>query len=163
MGESIAYGAVGAFAMMTMALGLAYIVLLIIGRWKVFTKAGEAGWKSIIPIYADYVQWKIAWKKTGLFWIVLIATLVGFAMGFADGSFVLDSNGQMTAGSDPGILGGIGSLIILAAAVVNLIAVYKLFASFGKGAGWFIGYIFLSGIMLIALGFGSSVYQGPRD
>lgn len=26
-------------------------ILLIVAQWKIFTKAGEKGWKSIIPIY----------------------------------------------------------------------------------------------------------------
>ena len=30
-------------------------VLLIIGMWKVFEKAGVAGWKSLIPFYNIFV------------------------------------------------------------------------------------------------------------
>lgn len=30
-------------------------ILVIVGWWKIFTKAGVAGWKSIIPIYNIYV------------------------------------------------------------------------------------------------------------
>ena len=30
---------------------LAFFVLVVVGMWKVFTKAGEEGWKAIIPIY----------------------------------------------------------------------------------------------------------------
>ena len=29
-------------------------ILQIIANWNIFTKAGEAGWKSLIPIYGDY-------------------------------------------------------------------------------------------------------------
>ena len=31
-------------------------ILQIIANWNIFTKAGEAGWKSLIPIYGDYVS-----------------------------------------------------------------------------------------------------------
>ena len=34
-------------------------VLTIIGRWKIFTKAGQEGWKSLIPIYSEYTTLKI--------------------------------------------------------------------------------------------------------
>ncbi len=34
-------------------------VLTIIGMWKIFTKAGEEGWKSLIPYYNVYVIGKI--------------------------------------------------------------------------------------------------------
>ena len=30
---------------------LVFAVIMIIAYWKVFTKAGEAGWQSIIPIW----------------------------------------------------------------------------------------------------------------
>ena len=44
----------GAFAGMMM--GIVFIsicigVLTIIANWRLFSKAGQAGWKSIIPIY----------------------------------------------------------------------------------------------------------------
>ena len=35
-------------------------ILDIIAMWKIFKKAGEAGWKSIIPIYNNVVLFKIA-------------------------------------------------------------------------------------------------------
>lgn len=45
-------------------------VLAIVGMWKVFTKAGEEGWKSIIPIYNLLVLLKIAGRP--LWWVVLM-------------------------------------------------------------------------------------------
>ncbi|HEX5394938.1 MAG TPA: DUF5684 domain-containing protein [Candidatus Saccharimonadales bacterium] len=38
---------------------LAFIVIYIVGLWKVFEKAGEAGWKSIIPIWNTIVELRI--------------------------------------------------------------------------------------------------------
>ena len=38
---------------------LAFIVFLVAAMWMVFTKAGEAGWKSIIPIYSTIILLKI--------------------------------------------------------------------------------------------------------
>ena len=40
--------------------GLFFILLLIASFWKVFTKAGQAGWKSLIPIYNLFVMLQIA-------------------------------------------------------------------------------------------------------
>ena len=34
-------------------------VLQVIANWKIFTKAGEEGWKSLIPVYSNYVSFKI--------------------------------------------------------------------------------------------------------
>ena len=69
-------GAMGSFAA---GFGIGYIiiclvitVLLIIAYWKIFEKAGEAGWKSIIPFYSLYVLTKIATGNGLLFLIILI-------------------------------------------------------------------------------------------
>ena len=47
---------------MYLMIAFAWWLLQIIANWRIFTKAGEAGWKSIIPIYGDYISYKIAWQ-----------------------------------------------------------------------------------------------------
>ncbi len=42
------------------AVAIVVAVLQIIAMWKIFTKAGEAGWKSIIPIYNLIVLYRIS-------------------------------------------------------------------------------------------------------
>lgn len=49
---------------------LAIIVLVIIGMWKAFEKAGQPGWASIIPIYNFYVIFKIGGKPG--WWLVFM-------------------------------------------------------------------------------------------
>lgn len=44
-------------------------VLMIIALWKVFVKAGEQGWKSIIPIYNIFVMLKIVGRPG--WWLLL--------------------------------------------------------------------------------------------
>lgn len=38
-------------------------VLLIVAYWKIFVKAGEAGWKSLIPFYNTYLLCRIAGRN----------------------------------------------------------------------------------------------------
>ena len=33
---------------------LAFTVLVLVGLWKVFTKAGKPGWAGLIPFYSQY-------------------------------------------------------------------------------------------------------------
>jgi len=47
----------------------AIVILMIASMWTVFTKAGEPGWASIIPIYNLIVLLKIVGKP--LWWIIL--------------------------------------------------------------------------------------------
>ena len=48
---------------------LAVIFVVIAGIWKVFTKAGQPGWASLIPIYNVYVLTQIVGKPG--WWILL--------------------------------------------------------------------------------------------
>jgi len=47
-------------------LGLVYLVVVVIAiaaMWKMFVKAGEAGWKAIIPFYGTYTLCRIAGRN----------------------------------------------------------------------------------------------------
>lgn len=55
-----------------MIIGLAITVVQIIAMWKLFTKAGEEGWKSIIPIYNMIVLYKIS-NVNPLFLLIYLA------------------------------------------------------------------------------------------
>jgi hypothetical protein len=82
------------FVVFLMAI-LAVAVLTIAGMWKVYTKAGEPGWASIIPIYNLWVLMRIAGKPG--WWLILfcipivsivasIAVWIGVAERFGKGS-----------------------------------------------------------------------------
>lgn len=51
---------------------LAIYILMIVAMWKVFTKAGREGWKSIIPFYNLYVLTEISGQNGWLFLLCLI-------------------------------------------------------------------------------------------
>lgn len=59
------------------------VICVIVGIWKILQKAGENGWKAIIPFYGEYALFKIFWEKKW-FWISLIPRLLSFV-----GVFVL--------------------------------------------------------------------------
>lgn len=106
-----------------------YLIVLVVGVlmlaawWVIFAKAGQAGWKCIIPIYNLYIMYKIAWGN-GWFFLLTIIPIVG--------------------------------------AIIGIIFCVKLAQSFGKGAGYAVGLIFLPVIFLPMLGFGNAQYVGPQ-
>ena len=51
---------------------LIVLVLLIVALWRVFEKAGEAGWKSIIPFYNTYTLFQIAGRNGWGFLLLFI-------------------------------------------------------------------------------------------
>jgi hypothetical protein len=60
-----------------MIIGLLIALLVIVAMWKVFTKAGQPGWASIIPIYNLYVWCKIV-GRPGWWIILMFIPLVNF-------------------------------------------------------------------------------------
>ena len=162
--EVVATGVIAGFTMFIYVIALALIILLVVARWKIFTKAGEAGWKSIIPIYSDYVQWRIGWKKTGLFWAYIALVIGGALLMGASGAYVAGRGGAVVAtGGGNQILGMIGAVLVLVGCILALVSGYKLICSFGHGAGWFVLYLLFPTIMLLVLAFGSSRHIGPQD
>ena len=125
-------------------------VLQVIAYWKMFTKAGVPGWKSIIPFYNMYIQYKLTYK-TERFWLVIgLAVVIG----------ILNSIIASSAGTIVLILGFLTYAAAIAIAVVQIIANVKLSKSYGYGGGFAVGLIFLPVIFTLILGFGSSEYIG---
>ena len=148
--EAIIAGGIigGALAVIGISL-LIFYILLVIAEWKIFKKAGEAGWKSLIPIYNAYIVFKISGMKKW-FWITIATSCVVAIIGVAVGQ-----NSQTA--NVISIINGIFNICV-AIAVNN-----KLAKAFGKGIGYTIGLILLPNIFTLILGFGSAKYVGIEE
>jgi hypothetical protein len=51
---------------------VAFIVLMVVSMWKIFTKAGKPGWAILIPIYNIIVMLEIVGKP---WWFLLLMLL----------------------------------------------------------------------------------------
>ena len=71
-----------AVAVATLALAL----LVVVSTWKVFEKAGEPGWASLIPIYNVYVMLKIG-NNPGWYLVLLLVPVVNL---FVAGKLFVD-------------------------------------------------------------------------
>ena len=116
-------------------LAVGWYVIQAIAYWRIFTKAGEAGWKSLIPFYSGYIQYKICWNTT-MFWIGLAGLIIG--------TFVYDMDSSISI---------LGSIILLASNIINWVSLHKLSLAFGHGIGYTLGLIFLNPIFILILGF----------
>ena len=54
---------------------LVAVLVLVISLWKIFTKASEAGWKCLIPVYNFWVLLKIT-RLPGYYFILLLIPLI---------------------------------------------------------------------------------------
>lgn len=88
MNESLYYDSVDTalmssfFSIYTILL-LALSIFMVVCEWRIYKKAGEKGWKSLIPLYNTYTLYKIVWGNgwymllTFLFVIPFIGWLIG--------------------------------------------------------------------------------------
>lgn len=128
-------------------------ILGIIFLWKIFEKAGEKGWKAVIPFYSSYVLFKLVWE-TKYFWI-----FYGFIFMAFFGVTIMGIN------PDNLVLSGIGNFIVVGSFVVFLIIyinlLSKLSISFNKSRLFMVGLLLLNIIFLGILAFDKSEYVGP--
>ena len=125
-----------------MALGIILIIILIaalvvymIGLWKVFKKAGKAGWEAIVPFYNNLVLVEIA----GLgWWYALILILSSIY--------------------SPDDYNGIVIVFSLGFIVANFFVCYNLSKKFHKDLGFAFLMFFFPVIMFPLIGF-SNEYQ----
>lgn len=143
--------------MMTfMGIWIGWYLLVLISRWKVFDKAGIAGWKSLIPIYSDYCVYRIAWNRT-YFWVSLgimfVSSIVSTRVtGYSD-------NGNAV----PVLLTLLSTVCGFAATAINLLLNIKLSNRFGHGVLFGLGLMFLTPVFMMILGLGDSRYHGNLD
>lgn len=118
---------------------IALWLLVIIAEWRIYTKAGQPGWASLIPLYNDYISYKIFWGNGWLF-------LVPLVLSFLDG------------------LSYIGPIFYLLCLVLYAATQYKKSVAFGHGIPFAVGLFLCPTIFEMILAFSDAYYRGvPQD
>lgn len=135
------YGRGASSGMLTVIgiISLAVGVLMIIAQWKLFEKAGEKGWKSLIPFYNGYLWYKLTWSA-GAYAAIIILSIVS---AFVSGVPVL------------------GILLAITMVILGIMSSHMVSVSYGKGGGFTVGLVLLAPIFYMILAFGDSEYIGP--
>ena len=137
--------------------GIVSLILAVIGfatMWRIFTKAGQKGWKSLIPIYNAYIQFEIGWEGSK-FWMLFLGSL-----GLSILSGLLGLLGEV------GVI--IGGIIALAWSIYALVIAVKfsirMAHRFGKSTAFgVVGLLLFSLIGYLILAWGSADYNAARD
>lgn len=99
---------------------LAAALMLVIGRWRLFSKAGTPGWYSLIPVLSTYKEFALGWQ--GWIGILSIVCQIGSVAVLL---FVDQSNLTFICTA---------ALLILSF-VLKIVESIKLAKAFGKGVG----------------------------
>ena len=143
LASEVASGTLPILLLVGAALAVILVILLVIGRWCLFRKAGKPGWHSIIPILSMYQEYALGWKG----WVGLLFLLCAAGMS---ASYML--LGQTNA----------SALLMLALGLVSfvlhVIESFRLAKAFGKGGGTGILLVLLRNISRFFLGVGKAKY-----
>ncbi|OHA88285.1 MAG: hypothetical protein A2653_00830 [Candidatus Zambryskibacteria bacterium RIFCSPHIGHO2_01_FULL_43_25] len=126
-----------AFGFFIALLGLAVVILYIIGLMRIYRKANKPQWAAIIPIYNTFVLLQII--RAPIWWMIIF--LLPLLQLFV---------------TLPSIITAVINIIAI---IFGIVITYKLAKVFGKGIGFTIGLILLPPIFYMILGFGKSTYQ----
>ena len=140
-------------------------IFVVIALWKIFTKAGIKGWKSLIPIYNLYCAYKmVGISPLWILWEILASTAMTIALtvvlGDRANDYFSNWNNQLPEDvvTNPWVI--ITTIITCVISLyVNIRFAIRLAKAFKK-SGWFAaGLFFLSPIFYLILGFGSAKYD----
>lgn len=141
-----------------------WYILQIIANWKIFKKAGEPGWKSIIPIYNYYIALKIVKMKNWFWWLIGISICASIMFAIDGTNPYMMNEAELQAynwGAHP--MAMIATIVTVVVSVyTTIVSAYRTSKVFGHGVGFTFGLIFLQPIFLMILGFGSSKYNEKR-
>ena len=150
----------------TMLISIAvFYVFVVIAMWKIFTKAGIKGWKSLIPIYNLYCAYKmVGISPLWILWEFLAATAMSIALTVALGDRANDYFSNLNNELPEDVVKN--GWVIATTIIMCVVSIYigiryavRLAKAFGKSGGFAVGLIFLQPIFLLILGFGAAKYD----
>ena len=127
--------------------GVAWLVLSVIGRWLLFRKAGRCGLLSLIPVVNVFVEYNICWSGGKALLSALLAGVAG---------------GCVAAGQDNPVFMGIAAAAVFLMLLIHWKESMKLAESFGKGRGYGFFLFLFDRLGRVALGLSSAEYEGKE-
>ena len=126
--------------------GIILRILRIIALWKAFERAGEPGWKALVPIYCSYIQYKLSGMKNWFWYGLLIAVIAWIVAACIPDQQELITN--------------IGSAITW---IIYIVMLFKFARKYGWGVFTSVLFVLFYPICILILGFGNYKYEGKEE
>lgn len=138
----------GMFSGVIILLSVAVSIFMLVVQWRLFKKAGDKGWKILIPIYNIYTYYKLFWAPRW-FWIT-------FLLGVAT-----VMTGAMLTPETAVLMGIVSTVAAIGSGIIGIVSCVKMARSFGQGGAFAVGLIFVGPVFQAILAFGRYEYVGP--
>ena len=103
-------------------IGTILTILILVGKWKTFEKLGEKGWKGIIPVYSDYVIFRMAGMSgLNILWSVASVIIAAITVAMGIGAGINESTALM----------GWTIVMLLVAVIAALVGTVQTIRSYG--------------------------------
>ena len=122
--------------------------LFVIAEWKILTKAGEKGWKSLIPIYNVFISHHIV-GMSHIWFILEVFT------------WIIEVVLEVVKGMPSWVSLAFGIFTLVFTVVSEVVHIIKMCNCFGKGTAFKIGMILIPDLFFLIIAFGKSRYQKP--
>lgn len=128
--------------------------------WMLLEKAGENGWKILIPYYSEYTIFKIA-KKRNLFWwqlVIGIVTVISAITLLTMSIFMIEAESEMS-----GLVTGciINSVLIFILSIVLFVIKVKrsigLSKAFGQSTAFGVGILFIEPVFIAIIALNTNI------
>lgn len=139
-----------------------FYALFIIASWRIFEKAGEKGWKALVPLYNMYLMFKIVGMKSwfwGMIALTFVVSIITTIDGFVGLTSIKDVN--VTTFDFQSHIVTFITLLVNFCINVYVLTIYGLRTSkvFNHGIGYAIGLVLVPNVFWLILGFGKSKYN----
>lgn len=135
------------------------LMMVIVGRWCIFEKAGRSGIPALIPVASSYMEYAVGWKGSSFLIRWLFALLTPVAPVWM---IIRYFESGMTKTLAPTVGMAIGLLCAFLFFWYGVVQNYKLSRAFGHSFFFMLGLIFFRPLFLLILGLDSSSYQLGR-
>lgn len=143
-------------------ISLAITIFTLVSMWMVFHKAGQGGWKILIPIYNVYTKFKIAHAKKRFWFCFLLTVAIPFVTASAVAGIINDIRlvGGFGIGdyNIVGILGGLALALVII--IVNITVNFSMAKAFDLPGIFGLGLWLLPTIFYAIIAFNSDIQYG---
>ncbi|MBQ5331582.1 MAG: ABC transporter ATP-binding protein [Oscillospiraceae bacterium] len=134
------------------------IIFDLIGRWHLFKKFGEKGWKALIPFYNDYRLSVFADREPDGR-VLMFADISAELLSYIAPLFIREDTNRLVSI----IVNAVSMVLVIISMVYTIRVCLGLCQVFGRSKKWVIGWVFFNSVCLMIWGLSKKFVPAPKE